>query len=438
MTNKKHSKRNVYSISEQYLCNSCGACASVCPVNAIEFHETIGGYIFPSINLEVCNGCSLCLEVCPGIHFGDTLIKNMPDVPFKGSIKHCFIGKALDNKVYTNAQSGGVVTAILLYALEIGYIQAAIVTVMKPGDPPRPEVMIAKSKEDIISAQKSKYSPVPILTSLSKIEKQNLDVGIVGTPCQIHGLYNYLDVRPHLKDNIKLKIGLICDRTMTNIAIDYLINISEFKDGKKHLYFRDKNAGGYPGSVHVKMGEKEIIKPPSERTKIKDFFTPARCRLCFDKMNVFSDITIGDPWGISKANHKNGESVVIIRTDQGKSVSNKIGNKVIKLSSVSYENVIKGQHIEKRRKNWIYYCNAWKNLGYNLPNYYKIIESKSPSKNISKKNYKDQLLHSLSLDNFDTKNKIFQRVRKLIKYRKLINRILWPYRFLKKIGDIIK
>lgn len=41
-------------------CDQCGACAEVCPVEAIE--ETDGIYLIDS---ETCVGCSACVEACP-------------------------------------------------------------------------------------------------------------------------------------------------------------------------------------------------------------------------------------------------------------------------------------------------------------------------------------------------------------------------------------
>ena len=29
---------------------------------------------------------------------------------------------------------------------------------------------------------------------------------------------------------------------------------------------------------------------------LKDMFTAPHCRICYDKVNVFSDIVFGDPW----------------------------------------------------------------------------------------------------------------------------------------------
>lgn len=47
-------------VYEVQVCDQCGSCAEVCPVDAIE--EQDGAYL---IDTEECTGCGLCVEECP-------------------------------------------------------------------------------------------------------------------------------------------------------------------------------------------------------------------------------------------------------------------------------------------------------------------------------------------------------------------------------------
>lgn len=420
-------KETVQLIAQEYLCNTCGACSAVCPVDAIRFEETVGGYVFPIVHEDPCLQCGRCMEVCPGVYFGETLMEQLPGDPFVGDIRECCVGRAVDPDVFANAQSGGVVTALLLYALDVGLIDGAIVTMMKPGPRPRPQATLATTREDIVAAQGSKYSPVPLLRTLKTLPSTRLEVAVVGLPCHMHGLLNLIDLEPALAERVKLKIGLVCDRVMTAAAIDFLIARARIEDGVEMLAFRDKTAGGYPGSVRVAgSAGSNVILSPRIRLSIKDALTPARCRLCFDKMNVFSDVTVGDPWGVAGADMVKGESVVVIRSQIGiELVACAIDAGVLALRHVNCEEALAGQHIDDRRASWRGYCDAWEDMGFETPNFYhRIARAASPQ---GDQPYRLQLERARSLNDFDSRAQLLSHVHRVSLQRGMAQRIRFVY-----------
>lgn len=417
-------------IAQEYLCCSCGACSVVCPLSAIQFEETTGGYVFPVINEDRCADCGQCASVCPGLHFGESLMTRMPDDPFVGEFEECFIGRAADDGVFERSQSGGVVTALLLDALSGGRIGAALVTVMRSGSRPRPVARLATSADGIIAAQKSKYSPVSLLQALRESRDEALDIGVVGLPCHLHGLYNVLDLYPSLGHRIKFKIGLICDRIMTSAAIDYLIGLASFQGEPDMLHFRDKAAGGYPGSVRILGTEgSDTVLSASWRFRVKDALTPARCRLCFDKMNVFADVTVGDPWGLSDADLDKGESVLVCRTRTGtRAVERAVRGGALVLRSISYDEVLKGQGIDMRRRNWRGYSSAWRDLGFDMPDYWARVVRHAGLE--GKEGCRADLEHSLSLDKFDSRDELLQHIGEVACRKRIRQPLSFIYRLV--------
>jgi len=55
---------NFYPVCNENLCNGCGKCAKVCPVDMIEMNKTEKGRL-PNINLDLCIGCGVCVKNCP-------------------------------------------------------------------------------------------------------------------------------------------------------------------------------------------------------------------------------------------------------------------------------------------------------------------------------------------------------------------------------------
>jgi Fe-S-cluster-containing hydrogenase component 2 len=58
-TSKKKTEKKLADVDGE-LCGICQACATVCPVNAIEVTEN---YVI--VLPEKCTGCGVCVPVCP-------------------------------------------------------------------------------------------------------------------------------------------------------------------------------------------------------------------------------------------------------------------------------------------------------------------------------------------------------------------------------------
>jgi coenzyme F420 hydrogenase subunit beta len=422
-------KQNISQVVSQKLCNTCGACFAVCSYNAIRYQETVGGYYFPVVNPEACTHCGLCFSVCPGINFSDRLFQRMPDDPFTGQALNAFVGKSTNKELFENSQSGGIVSALLVHAMESGRIKGAVTVSMEAGTPPRPVVRIARNRHEIYQSQKSKYCPVPLLCFFRDLEKEDGPMAVVGVSCQIHGLHNILDKMPKLGNKIAFTVGLVCDRVMTYAALDFLVDKSAIDNQTKVvMHFRDKSISGYPGNVHVFSNKGISVEIPSSvRIGIKDFFTPARCRICFDKMNVFSDITVGDPHGLKGVDRRMGESILVVRT--------KIGHEIVRdaqtfgalnIRPEDYIKIFEGQGINRKRKNWRGYIEAGKLRGHNFSGYFDKIKEYTPAC-MSVKRYQKKLNYSYKLDDFPSREDLIEFVGKAIKRKQRLNKWLFPF-----------
>ncbi len=427
-----NSFKDISKVTEEKLCNSCGACFTICPSKAIEFKETIAGYLFAEIDKNKCSNCGLCVEVCPGITFNRNLLNKIPDDPFTGSIIESYIGKAVDKKIYENSQSGGVVTALLSNLFDSKDIDGAIVVSGCSGEPPRAKAFLATSKQELYLSQKSKYCPVPLLKIIDQVKDSDKHVAIVGLSCQIHGLINLFDKIPSLKERIKYKIGLVCDRVLSNAAVDFMCK--KASDSKADGFvFRDKNKPAYPGNPVVKtIDQNEIILNSSLRMAIKDFFTPPRCRLCFDKLNIFSDITVADPHGL-KFDKINGESLIFVRNNEGQElISSAVKENVIEIRKTDTEKAIQGQGIDQKRRQWHNYSNAWLKLKNELPNYYQTV-SRTSTKTGPSISCKKELIQKFNLDNLSNRCKVISVAKRWLKKRRRMNTIKWPLKQIKKL-----
>ncbi len=402
------------------LCHSCGACEAICPTEAISFEETTGGFLFPRIDSTRCTTCGRCWDVCPGKGLSVEASESLSPDPFTGVALECFVGRATDSVLYENSQSGGVVTALLCHGLRTGDLGGALVTAMQHGVPPRPQAYLATTESEVIAAQRSKYSPVAVLAALKQARSVTGPLAVVGLPCHVHGLRHLMQADAKLQERLALVIGLVCERTLTSAAIDLLAERAALPQASM-VVFKDKRAGGYPGDVRVTDEEgNTVILPRQDRHRIKDCLTPPRCRICFDKLNVLADVTVGDPWGVPEADHRHGDSVVLARTPAGvKALEDARAGGSVSLRCLPYDRVIRGQKIDLKRQEWKAYMAAWAAFGLNAPAYGHPGLS-VPSGQRSQWTFRTKLRWSLHLDSYPDRQTLIRETARRVRRQRLM------------------
>ena len=305
------------------LCIGCGNCTNICKANCIKMVDDGEAY-FPIIDQAKCNGCGACIEVCPGyaVDFNGLNLEIFGKIPRNyliGNHINVYLGYSSDENIRFNASSGGLVTSLLIYAMEEKVIDGALVTGMSDLNPLKPKPFIATSKEEIISAMGSKYCPVPLNAAMGDIIRGNGRFAIVGLPCQIAGIRKLERKMPKLREKVVYHFGLFCSHTVNFKATLFLLHL--FGIDEKRVSKLRYRGGGWPGYITVTMSDgaqKSIPFIWYGKYHELFFFTPTRCMLCPDPLSQLADVSFGDAW-IPEIIEKDtkGTSVCITRTNIG-------------------------------------------------------------------------------------------------------------------------
>jgi len=332
----------------------------ICPVDAIEMViEHKKGIYIPQLDEEKCNQCGLCFEVCPGhgVDFKQLdleIFGKEPDDILIGNYLNCYIGYATDYNIRFNSSSGGLVTALLIYALEERMIDGALVTRMKKDRPLEPEPFIARTRDEIIEAAKSKYCPVPANIALKEIlkSKEGERFAVVGLPCHIHGIRKMELTDNKLKNKVAYRLGIFCGHPPTFLATRFLL----WKAGVKpemvsNIRYRGE---GWPGGVAIDLNNGDRIFYPHNylwTNLLGAFFYSVRCTLCCDQSSELADISFGDAWLPELRGDRTGISLVISRTELGQELLRRaLSQAWVELRDTSIEKVklAQGQFAFKR------------------------------------------------------------------------------------------
>ena len=343
--------KNSEIIVKRDLCTGCGTCAGICPTSALKMikNDSKGIYL-PQLNGNDCNQCGICFEICPG-HSVDFKGLNLAVFGKEqadsliGNYMNLYIGHATNHEIRYNSASGGLVTAILIFALEEGIIDGALVTRMKEDNPLEPEPFIARTREDIIEASKSKYCPVPANLALKEILKEDGEFAVVGLPCHIHGIRKAEVVNKKMKEKIVLHLGIFCSYNRNFLATEYLLQ--KFHIKKKDVTKLDYRGEGWIGGMTItsKNGNKKFIPHTTYWTRmLRSYFVPRRCILCSDQCCELADISFGDIWLPEYRDDKIGTSVVISRSVLGEALLQSAALKrIIELNNIDKVKIIESQ-----------------------------------------------------------------------------------------------
>jgi coenzyme F420 hydrogenase subunit beta len=316
------------------LCNHCGACEVVCPVEIVKFG--VDGYPFVD-DPDSCINCSLCDRVCSGtqVNFeslsSDYGLKSSAyHSPYLGYYSDLYLSHSTDDDVRRNASAGGVITGLLSHAFDSDLIDGAVVVRMSNSDPMRAEGYIATSKEELGGSLQSKYQPVSLIRLLKEAGNLN-NLAFVGTGCQVESIRKLGQINPRIRSRIKYAIGIFCAYGNNHLdGTKFLVRKMGF-DRINRLSYR---AGDYPGNFTAEDDRKKKSLSKNDYKWFSLLFTEYRCMNCIDYTNELADISVGDSYSLSEGSSY-GKSVAIVR--------NQIGRELISTAYssgyISYESV---------------------------------------------------------------------------------------------------
>lgn len=294
-------------LPKENMCTGCTACASSCPVNAIDMIEDNKGFKYPKINMDKCIKCGKCQKVCPVYN------KKLKD----GNVNKCF---ALVSEEAKTSQSGGAGALLAKnFVSNGGIVYGCVMENLN---------VIHKRIDNLTELYKlkgAKYTQSNLNNTFTQVKEDlinNKKVLFFGTPCQIAGVLSTVGNR--LTKNL-YTCDLICHGVVSPLIYEEYLRYMNKKSKSEisEMLFRDKQYGWYSPVETLKYSNG---KKKSYVYYRNIFYTDKSLRAsCYDckfcNLNRVSDITIGDFWGIESTDFKykssTGVSNVIINTEKG-------------------------------------------------------------------------------------------------------------------------
>jgi len=309
---------NVNDLSDEAArsCTGCGACAAVCPHNAILFALNEEGFYAPAIQ-QNCVSCGICRKVC---------LKFAPEGGLSTSgLRNgtLFAATSSQKEVLMKSTSGGAAFELarnsLLHQREIAGVKY---------DSGRNQVctVLVSEAERLGELQGSKYlqsCTFPCFGMMLSAAKSGRQFAVFGTPCQIFGL----DAAAKMQGvrGSFLLAELFCHGVPSYYLWDDYTNwlMRNKKIGSiQKVCFRSKRFGWHSYTVEVSGDKGDYINLSQNDPFYQIYFDHAAlCQACykctFRAGASSADVRLGDFWGGEYESNREGVSAAVALTDAG-------------------------------------------------------------------------------------------------------------------------
>ena len=293
---------------------------------------------------------------------------------YVGTYNGSYLGYAVDPKLRQYAASGGSTTAILLYGLENGYFDGAVVCNSHIVDNKlRIKYTIETDPNEVIRAQGSKYVQGHFLKDIiPQIKNFEGKLAVVGLPCHLSSLKRW---SKHKQERIKKIVfwgGFVCGHNSRFELIDQIVRNIE-KEEKKTIESYKFRIGLWRGHLEASFGDGTKVTKPSSYFNLYQnlhFFSESKCLACYDHFAYNSDVTFGDVWLYSLKNESIKQNGIIARTALGKTLLEEaIANGYLQAISTHIDKILDGQsRVAPAHYNVSARSKAGKYLGLSIPN----------------------------------------------------------------------
>ncbi len=304
------------------LCTGCAGCVIACPHDVIGYDHEEKGYLpyhledelGPTDCVHGVKGCTSCTRACPRFRawepeanehlFG----RDREPGEMYGITKDLLLCRATEQMVFKMGQDGGFVSAMLIWAMEEGYIDCALTSFLE-GDGTSWKAVpgLARNKEEILASAGSRYTYSANTLAIDQaLEEGFSKLALVGMSCQS----SVPPVMWHRKVGkigkpFLFNVGLLCSKTFDDAIFEELFLA---KYGLRKEEMAKMNIKGV-FQIWMKDGAYHEID-----LKECHAWTREGCKLCPDFAAEHADISCG---GIGE---DNDWTLTLVRTDLGREI----------------------------------------------------------------------------------------------------------------------
>ena len=307
-------------VIEPGLCTHCGACVGIAN-GALAMAAAAEGPL-PVAIASTSALSELAWAACPGkgLHYpslAQSVFGHAPENWLTGVVRSAYLGFALTPTIRRRAASGGVITQTLVYLLEQGLVQGAVVVRQGLPKPWLAMPVIARTPEEVIAASQSIYAPVPVNSLLEEMAAFPGRLAYVGLPDQVASLRRLQQLGHPGAGKVDYVLGPYVGTNLYGAAIASYLRSNGVRSIEEVTELRYRE-GEWPGYLQIKLRDGRILRTEKfYYNYLIPFFVTRATLMSVDFTNELTDISVGDAWNPQLETLGGGHSVVLARTARG-------------------------------------------------------------------------------------------------------------------------
>jgi coenzyme F420 hydrogenase subunit beta len=348
-------------IIEPGFCTLCGVCEAACPVHAIKLEHGKPRRLHDCS--EDLDSCPICYDTCP--HTDALLfetLKFVADAPHRrenlGYYRRILLAHATNPTLRDASRSGGVVTALLNFAINRKIVDSAIASEASSKVPIKIAPSISLVPDNTLSAVDVKIVPSAVAEAFGRavFEHGKVSIAFVGVPCHIVALRKLEAWQHKMISNLRITIGLFC---LWTFSLGHLL---EFLLDKYNIAANEIRNIDLTANEYVVATEDRVVLIPLSEARS---YVMNRCRTCTYFTSQLADLSVGG------AGPLKDWSIVIIRTREGENFFNRavkegvITTKKIETEPEALAHLL--QLVSYKRQSALQEIEAMRKLGVPVP-----------------------------------------------------------------------
>jgi coenzyme F420 hydrogenase subunit beta len=264
---------------------------------------------------------AIIAKACPGAVVSPWPNKGEVDA-YWGPWRRVATGSATDPQVRFEGSSGGAISALLIHALDAGFVDRVLHIAPDPAAPTRNVMAVSRTPQEVLARAGSRYTASSPLAAIEAMLAEGGRFAFVGKPCDVSALRLLGEADPRVAAHVPLALSFFCGGIPSHDGVGRILQTLGVA-AEQVVAFRYRGQG-WPGSARAltKAGQAHEMSYAESWGGHLSKEVQFRCKICPDAVGGVADIACADAWygddeGYPSFEEAEGQSLIIVRNEAG-------------------------------------------------------------------------------------------------------------------------